>query len=506
MLLDWFLAFLPILIILIFMVLFRWGAARAGPLGWLVALAVGLFRFGLTLDILAYSQTKALLLTADVLLIIWAAFLLFRVAEEAGAIQEISTALPGLTANRGMQALLIGWAFASFLQGVGGFGVPVAVTAPLMIGLGFTPVQAVVVPSIGHAWSVTFGSLASSFQALIGTTGIPGETLAPLTALMLGIAGLACGLMVAHAAAGRNGLLALLAPILVLAGAMGGTQFLLATNGLWNLAGFGSGLVGLVTGFVLARAAPSLRAGGIARKRQLLLALTGYLALVGTTLVTQLVPQVRQALSFFELRLSFPELATSQGYLTPAGVGRVIPLFRHGGAMLFYAAVIAYLVYARAGKYAHGSLRQILGGTVQRVMASSLGIVAMVSMAVIMAHAGMTEVLATGLATGVSGLFPVASPWIGALGAFMTGSNTNSNVVFAMLQLRTAEILGLSVPLILAAQTAGGALGSIIAPTKIVVGASTAGVGGIEGSILRHLLGYTALLIALISLVVVVLL
>jgi lactate permease len=174
--------------------------------------------------------------------------------------------------------------------------------------------------------------------------------------------------------------------------------------------------------------------------------------------------------------------------------------------MLFYAAVVAYMLYARAGRYSHGSTRRILSSTVQRVMASSLGILAMVSMAVIMSHAGMTEVLATGLATGVSGLFPVASPWIGALGAFMTGSNTNSNVVFASLQLRTAELLGLSIPLILAAQTAGGALGSVIAPTKIVVGASTAGMGGKEGLILRHLLGYTAVLIALVSLLVVVLL
>ncbi len=66
-----------------------------------------------------------------------------------------------------MQALLICWPFASFLQGVGGFGVPVAVTAPLLIGLGFTPLVAVVAPSLGHGWSVTFGSLGTSFQALM---------------------------------------------------------------------------------------------------------------------------------------------------------------------------------------------------------------------------------------------------------------------------------------------------------------------------------------------------
>ena len=71
-----------------------------------------------------------------------------------------------LTADKGMQALIIGWVFASLLQGVGGFGVPVAVIAPIMVGLGFTPLSAVVVPSIGHSWAVTFGSLGSSFQVM----------------------------------------------------------------------------------------------------------------------------------------------------------------------------------------------------------------------------------------------------------------------------------------------------------------------------------------------------
>jgi len=82
----------------------------------------------------------------------------------------------------------------------------------------------------------------------------------------------------------------------------------------------------------------------------------------------------------------------------------------------------------------------------------------------------------------------------------MTGSNTNSNVVFAALQMRTAQLLALSVPIILAAQTAGAALASVAAPTKIVVGASTAGMAGKEGDVLRALIRYTIILILLISL------
>jgi lactate permease len=125
-------------------------------------------------------------------------------------------------------------------------------------------------------------------------------------------------------------------------------------------------------------------------------------------------------------------------------------------------------------------------------------------MAVIMQHAGMTETLARGLAEGVGTLFPLVSPWIGALGAFMTGSNTNSNVVFSTLQMRTAELLGYSVAIILAAQTAGAALGSVIAPTKVVVGASTGGMEGREGEVMRKMLGYTGILVLLISLLAIV--
>jgi lactate permease len=121
-------------------------------------------------------------------------------------------------------------------------------------------------------------------------------------------------------------------------------------------------------------------------------------------------------------------------------------------------------------------------------------------MAVVMETAGMTDALARGLAEITGRLFPLVSPWIGALGAFMTGSNTNSNVVFALLQSRTAQLLGYAVPIILAAQTAGAGLASVIAPAKIVVGTSTADLAGREGEVMVKMLPYIILLVLLISL------
>ena len=495
------LALLPILVILALMLGFRWGASRAGGVGYLTALLVAVTAFGAGPELLAVAHGKALLLTLDVLFIIWMAFLLFRVADEAGAIRTIGRALPHLTADKGMQALIIGWVFASFLQGVGGFGVPVAVIAPIMGGLGFAPLAAVVIPSVGHSWAVTFGSLGSSFNAMMAATGLPAETLGPPAAFFLGVAGIGVGLMVAHAAGGWSAVRRLLVPALLIGAAMGAGLYAAVAAGLWNVGSFLASLVGMAVAFPLARRfRGKMGDNGALDLRQLGVALSGYAVLIVITLGIQLIPGVRGTLGQVRFSLDFPEVSTALGYVTPAGAGRQIPIFRHAGAILLYASAAAYLIYRLAGWYTPGAARRILHGTVTRVMSSSVGIASMVAMAVVMQHAGMTETLAQGLAQGTGRFFPLVSPWIGALGAFMTGSNTNSNVVFAALQMRTAELLGYSVAFILAAQTSGGALGSVIAPTKVVVGASTGGMAGREGEVMRKMLGYTAALIALMSL------
>ncbi len=497
---NFILAFIPIAFILILMVGFRWGAARSGGVGYFSALLIAILFFGAGALLLAFSHNKALILTIDVLFVIWAAFLLYRVADEAGAIDTIGQSLPHLTADKGMQALIIGWVFASFLQGVGGFGVPVAVIAPILVGLGFSPLQAVVIPSLGHGWAVTFGSLGSSFIALMAATGLPAEVLAPPAALFLSLAGPVTGFFVAHAADGWAAMRRLVVPILILGFSMGLTQFVVATSGLWNIGAFCAGMVGLVLSIPLARRYRGEQVdNGSLDRHALVIAVSGYIVLIGITLSVQLIPAVKAFLGQVVLQVDFPELETSLGYITAAGSGRNIAPFRHAGAILTVSSIIAYLIYRRAGLYQIGAPGRIISGMVKRVMSSSVSIASMVAMAVIMQSSGMTDTLARGLANSMGGAYPLIAPWIGALGAFMTGSNTNSNVVFGALQLRTAELLGYSAAIILGAQTAGAALASILAPTKIVVGASTAGMAGREGDVLRKLLAYTAVLLVFIS-------
>ena len=509
-LMSWLIALSPIIAVLIPMVGFRWGGSKAGPLGWLVALIVGVVFFGAGPELLVYSQLRGLLLTLYVLYIVWMALVLYHVVNEAGAITVIGQTISRLTPDRAMQLLILSWAFSSFLQGVAGFGVPIAVVAPLLIGMGFSPVVSVAAVAIGHSWSVTFGGIASSFQALIGATGIEGYALAPWSAGFLGMACFGCGLAAVHAYDGFTALRRSLVAILIIGGAMSATQYLLAVNGLWNLAGFVSGLVGLVVGALVSRL-PLYQGEGSdpqvvptddregRRPPGPVLAIGAYLILVVIVAAAELLPPLHTLLNSVVIKVSFPEVSTTHGWVTEAGAGRTISVFGHAGALLGYTCIIAYLIFRRARHYEPGALRRIWSKTLSSAVPSSIGIASMVGMAMIMDHSGMTHLLARGISESVGSAFPLFSPLIGTLGAFMTGSNTNSNVIFAPLQQTTAELVGISALVVLGAQTTGGALGSMLAPAKVIVGCSTAGLAGQEGQVMRKTLPYGLLIAGIIG-------
>lgn len=495
------LALAPILIILILMVGFRWKASRAGGAGYLTALLISWIWFKINLPTLAYAHAKSVFLILDVLLIIWTAFLLYRVVAEAGGIEVLSRTLPHLTRDKGFQALLIGWVFASFLQGVGGFGVPTAVIAPILVGLGFSPLMAVVIPSLGHTWAVTFGSLGASFNAMMAVTGLGWEVLAAPAAVFLGVTGLLVGSAVALVSGGWKAFSRLWIPILVIGISMAAAQYLTVTLGLWNIGGLVGGSTGLAVGIPLAWfLRDKAQSESNIPWRDLFISLAGYGVLVGLTLVIQLVPGLKSFLGQVRFGFDFPATTTGAGYMVPAGPGRQLYLLRHAGMILLISSLAAYLVFRSAGWYKEGALSRILTSTGKRVIGSSVGITSIVMMAVVMSHAGMTDTLARGFSTAIGWFYPAVAPWIGALGAVMTGSNANSNLVFSALQLKTADILGLPAAIILAAQTTGGALGSVAAPTKVIVGASTAGMEGKEGEIMRVLLPVICILLALVSL------
>jgi len=502
---QWLAAFSPIGVVLILMIGFNWGGGRAGAAGWFTAVIASVLFFGANPRLLAFAQTKGILLSINVLYIIWMALLLYHTVNETGAIKAIGSGIERFSQDKSIQLLIFGWAFAAFLQGVAGYGVPIAVVAPLLAALGFNPVVAVAVPAIGHCWSVTFGSMGASFQALMAVTGLSADYLAHWSAVVLGISGYLCAFASIHVYGGWKMIRHSALAILIIGTVMGGTQYGLAVSGMWNLGGFGASLTGLVACMVVARIGPYRNKGTSAMPADdgpmtFGWALSAYGLLILIVSVGVLIPPVRAYLGQIKLSLYFPEIVSNTGWVIPAGFGQKIKVFGHGGALLGYASVAAFLLYASRGFYSKGAVRTIFKKTIDSGVPTSLGIVTMVCFALIMAECGMTYLLAEGISRVFGATYPFFAPWIGLLGAFMTGSNTNSNVVFGVLQQQTAELAGISAAIILAAQTTGGALGSMIAPAKIIVGCSTVGLSGREAPVLRATLKYGLIITSLIGL------
>lgn len=508
--LDWLLALAPPLAVLGLMVVRGWDSGRAGLAGWLAAVILAAARFGAGARALGVAQLEALILVVDVALIVWGALLLYHTVERAGALAVIAGALARLSADRLVQALLLGWVFASFLQGIGGFGVPMAIVAPLLIGIGVPRGRAVVIPALGHSWAVTFGSLGVPFVVLVETVDLPGERLARPAALLLAALGYAAALMAAHALEGRAGMRRALPFVVVVGTAMGAAQFALATNGLWTLGAVGAGLAGFVAAAGWLRwqrsrqpvSLPVTSADGPllnrpARPRPTLaLAMAGYVILIGLALPLRGIEPLRVAVDRLALTVDLPATTTERGWHMAREENEGFGIPAHPGLLIVYSSAMVFALYRRRGCYEDGAGRAILVASARQALRVLPGILLMVALGATMTRAGMIAVLAEGLGRVISGaLYAFAAPVIGALGAFVTGSNVASNAVFGMLQRSTAELLDLPVLLILGAQTAAAAVISVMSPAKVAVGAST--VGAAEGEVIRRLLGYGAILVAL---------
>jgi len=511
-LVSWLLAASPIILFLTLILGMKWSGSRSGALTWIVTVLIACLFFGADLNLLGYATAKAFLLSLDILLIILTALFLHRITEKAGTIQKIGLAISRSTDNRALKAIFLGWLFPSFLQGVGGFGVSVAVAAPLLVSAGFSPVQSIIMASVGHAWGITFGSMASAFQSLIAATNLPGGLLAPASALMLGIVSFFCGLLVTFIADGMQGVKRNLLYTLLFGVILSFGQYYLAINDLWILAVTIPSLIALGIGILMIKSSPpkkqemtlstdkAMRYSKNNHEPSLAVSMLPYGILVLLTLLVNLIPSFNNFLSQTKIVLQFPQITSLLGDVTPAGPGRIIPIFSHPGTIILVSALISFLILWALGFLKRNDFKGLLNQTIEGSIQTSLVLFMMAGIAVIMSHTRMTDVLARGLSQVFNkDLYFFIAPFIGAVGAFITGNNTNSNVIFASLQMRTADLLGLSVPLILAAQTAGGAIGSVLSPAKVFLGCSTVDLVGKEGQVIAKLLVYGVILIFIIG-------
>ncbi len=229
-----------------------------------------------------------------------------------------------------------------------------------------------------------------------------------------------------------------------------------------------------------------------------------YYVVIALSLLSQ-IPMVRHIPLGFGL--DYPGARTSLGYVSePQKRYAIIELFRHPAPLILLGILLSYLVYQARGLWTTRLLRRAALATYKQCISTSVGICTMVMMAVVMTDTGMTALLGRAIAAGAGSAFAMFSPFIGVLGTFMTGSNTNSNVMFGALQLESARALAIRAVTIASVQSIGGALGSAIAPTKVLVGTAVVGLDGREGEVMRRTIPYCVFLVLLVGIQVMFLL
>ncbi|MEM7643275.1 MAG: L-lactate permease [Pseudomonadota bacterium] len=460
----------PIVAVLALMLAAGWSAARAGAVGLALAVGLGLTLFDLgelgPVRALAGPGLEAAFTTATILWIVYPALCIHALQLRIGQIAVLEHAMTEISGgDRVMQVLLIGWFFALFMEGAAGFGTPVALAAPLLVALGLNPVTALTTALIGHAAGVSFGAVGTPILPQIAATGLDGRALAVVPALLHG--GLAWVLMVAmlrglgvgghQRRAGALAAGAFLLPFVAIALAFGP-----------ELPTLGGALVG---GGVFALWLHR-RTGGAA-PRGLALALAPYLALIALVILTRL-PGPRDLLSGVVLDWE----------LWGMFQGSFAPLF-HPGTLL----ALAFVAGAAIQRASWAQMRGALNDAAVQLAPVIVALLVMLGLARILVHGGLIDHLAEGATHAFGTAWPLAAPFVGALGTFVTGSATTSNILFTELQARVAAELGLAAPLILGAQTFGAAVGNILCPHNIIAGCATVGLVGREGEVLRRTVG-----------------
>jgi lactate permease len=516
---QWFAALLPILVLLVLLLRCRWGGDEAASAGLLCSILTAYLVFGGGADMIALAVAKGMWYSLSIILVVFPALIIYEVSRESGAFAVIRAGMQQFTPDKVLQVLAVGWIFVGFLQGITGFGVPVVVGAPLLISMGVRPLTAVLITLLGQAWGNTFGTLGIAWDGLVSQADMSDPAVFKQAILwstgMLGVVNLIAGLLIAALAGGYSGMKRNAVTVILLAVLQGAGQMGLA---LLNPMLCNFVVVSLSLGLIFAigrldyyRQPAELHDPAEEKQEELVTgnkmniqqAFLPYFFLIVIAVVVLLNDSIKNYLGQWTLALSFAGKTTSLGFETHSypAYAPLAPLI-HSGAFLLLAAIIGYLCYLQWGHIQTGGMQRIIQNSLKKTIPSAIAVIGLIAMSKVMDETGQTTVLAQGVASVTGGIYPILSPFIGLLGTFMTSSNLSSNILFGGFQQQVALMLQIDKAPLLAAQTVGGSIGSIIAPSKILLGTTAAGILGREGEVISKVLVGALLLCAVFGLVV----
>ena len=543
---TWLGAVFPILFLFLMMSIFHMKTERAAFLGIICAVISALVIGKSTPQIVTMDLGKGAFSALNILIVIWPAVFLYEMMEFAGVFQSIKQMLQKKTQDELVMVLLICWLFSSFLQGITGFGVPVAVCAPILIALGVQPLWSVIITLLGHAWANTYGTFALAWDALIAQSETQKifETKLLAGLLLLGV-NLAGAILISWLYGKGKALRHILPFLIIISLVQGGGQLIVSfTNS--TIAAFIPTTLALVVGWfmlgtgfytkpwkmdskLMVRQEKEDERNKIANTEQLasgdktniteLLvneeleksitngqAIFPFIILAVISVIILLIKPVHEVMNQLVFALSFPQIETGRGFIVEATDSYgAIHIFTHAGFVLLLTVIITLFLYLQKGYLDKQKMQSVVTATLKKIIPTSLGILFLIVMSQVLKGSGIMQLIAQGVTQVTGKYYSFAVPFLGLLGAFVTSSNTSSNILLGSFQKTAADMISVNEAAILAAQTAGGAIGTVVGPSTILLGTTTAGCEGKEGEVLRFMLPIVLVEAAIVGLMITIL-
>ncbi|GAB2785200.1 L-lactate permease [Halomonas shantousis] len=526
-----FLAFVPLILAGVLLVGLNWPARRAMPLVLLVTVLIALFAWQMSVTRVVASALQGLILTAAVLWIIFGAILLLNTLKHSGAITAIRGGFSGVSPDRRVQAIIVAWLFGCFIEGASGFGTPAAVAAPLLVALGFPALAAVVIGMMIQSVPVSFGAVGTpivvgvsggldraAISEQLAANGSSWETFYHLitsgVALTHAVVGVVmplfmCVMLTRFFGRRRSWTEGLaMAPFALFAGLAFVIPYALA--GIFLGPEFPSlfgALVGMAIvvpaarkGFLLPRQSwdfapasewPAEWLGNLQIKLDevsgrapmpVTLAWVPYLLLAVILVISRVIPEVKDFFTGF-LVFGWSDILGETGVS-----GSIQPLYLPGGVMVIVVLATYFLHRMRLS-----ALKAAVAESSRTLLGAGFVLIFTIPMVRILINSGVNEAdlasmpvaMAQLVAGAVGGVYPLFASTVGALGAFIAGSNTISNLMLSQFQFSVGELLGISSILTVTMQAVGAAAGNMIAIHNVVAASATVGLLGREGRTLR---------------------
>lgn len=526
-------AALPILVTVVLMAVFNWPAKRALPAAWVLAVLIAMFTWQMEFaNVMAFS-IFGFLKAFDVLIIIFGAILVLNTMKESGAMSTINAGFNGITQDRRIQALIVGWMFSAFIEGAAGFGTPAALAGPILVGLGFPALAAAAVCLIFNSTPVAYGAVGTPVNGAMATlssnleaVGVDKaqflQSVTETTALLHFAGGIvipiiALCVMTFFFGSERSVKPALqVLPFAIFAGlSFVVPQSLIAHTVGHELPSLLGALIGLAilvsaakNGFLMpkenwdfghcstdavmecdpAEEGKAEQPVGKA-SMSLFMAWLPYVIIAALLVLTR-IPEFGLKGFLLGLSIQFPAVME-----TTAGADG--PNLGYNLRWAYLPGTIPFILVALITHAMHGmSGEQVVRAwttTAKQLVGAAIALFFGVAMVQLMLKSGMngagldpmTTTMAKGLAALAGDAYFIVAPFIGVLGAFISGSNTVSNILFASLQFETANITGLNEVLIVSLQVVGGGIGNMVCINNIVAVCATLNIVGKEGMLLR---------------------